>query len=69
MATIYDIAKLAGVSPATVSRALNQKGQVKEETRKKILEIAEELNYSPNYLAREFKKRSEPLPLLLLFLM
>ena len=40
MATIYDIAKLAGVSPATVSRALNQKCQVKEETRKKILEIA-----------------------------
>lgn len=68
MATIYDIAKLAGVSPATVSRALNQKGQVKEETRKKILEIAEELNYSPNYLARSLK-RSEPLPLLLLFLM
>ncbi len=57
MATIYDIAKLAGVSPATVSRALNQKGQVKEETRKKILEIAEELNYSPNYLARSLKKK------------
>jgi len=57
MATIYDIAKLAGVSPATVSRALNQKCQVKEETRKKILEIAEELNYSPNYLARSLKKK------------
>ena len=57
MATIYDIAKRAGVSPATVSRALNQKGQVKEETRKKILEIAEELNYSPNYLARSLKKK------------
>jgi len=68
MATIYDIAKLAGVSPATVSRALNQKGQVKEETRKKILEIAEELNYSPNYLARSLKKK-RTLPLLLLFLM
>lgn len=57
MATIYDIAKLAGVSPATVSRALNQKTQVKAETRRKILEIAEELNYSPNYLARSLKKR------------
>ncbi|MDK2897377.1 MAG: LacI family transcriptional regulator [Candidatus Atribacteria bacterium] len=57
MSTIYDIAKLAGVSPATVSRALNQKTQVKAETRKRILEIAKELNYSPNYLARSLKNR------------
>lgn len=50
--TISDIAKEAGVSQATVSRVLNQSGYVKEETRKKILNVMERLNYSPSAIAR-----------------
>ena len=57
LSTIYDIAKRAGVSPATVSRALNNQNLVKEETRKKIHKIAEEMNYSPNFLARSLVKK------------
>ncbi len=52
MATIKDIAKAAGVSVTTVSRALNGYSDVNEKTRKKIKDIAEQLDYSPNTLAR-----------------
>ncbi|OIJ17058.1 LacI family transcriptional regulator [Anaerobacillus alkalilacustris] len=52
MATIKDIAKAAGVSVTTVSRALNGYSDVNEKTRTKIKEIAEQLQYSPNALAR-----------------
>ncbi|MFC4737357.1 LacI family DNA-binding transcriptional regulator [Bacillus daqingensis] len=52
MATIKDIAKEAGVSVTTVSRALNGYSDVSEKTRKRIEETAERLNYSPNSLAR-----------------
>ncbi|MBB6673264.1 LacI family DNA-binding transcriptional regulator [Cohnella nanjingensis] len=52
MATIKDIAKQAGVSVTTVSRALNGYDDVNEDTRKKIKRIAEELSYSPNAVAR-----------------
>ncbi|MYL18657.1 substrate-binding domain-containing protein [Halobacillus litoralis] len=52
MATIKDIARTAGVSVTTVSRALNGYSDVSEKTRKKIKKIAEELEYSPNSLAR-----------------
>jgi len=52
--TIKDIAILAKVSPTTVSLALSNKPttRVSESTRKRILEIAKELNYSPNLTAR-----------------
>ncbi|MGB9780682.1 LacI family DNA-binding transcriptional regulator [Caldanaerobacter subterraneus] len=50
--TIKDIAKKAGVSITTVSRALNGYPDVSEETREKIKKIAEELNYTPNSIAR-----------------
>lgn len=50
--TIKDIARIAKVSVGTVSMALNEKPGVNEETRKKILAIAEELNYKPNLYAR-----------------
>ncbi len=51
------IAERAGVSIATVSRALSGHGKVKEETRRRILATAEELNYRPNSLARGLSRR------------
>lgn len=51
-ATIYDIAKLAGCSPATVSLALNDDKRVKKETKLRVKELAEELNYQVNYFGR-----------------
>ena len=50
--TIKDIARHAGVSYATVSRAFNNKYGVNADTRAQILEIAKRLNYSPNGVAR-----------------
>ena len=55
--TIKDIAKIAGVSYATVSRALNDKYGVNPSTREAILRIAGELNYSPNAIARGLVKK------------
>ncbi|MBU8569938.1 LacI family transcriptional regulator [Bacillus subtilis] len=52
MVTIKDIAKLANVSHTTVSRALNNSPYIKEHTKKKILELAEQLNYTPNVNAK-----------------
>jgi DNA-binding LacI/PurR family transcriptional regulator len=50
--TIKDIAKLAGVSHATVSRVLNNSAKIKPETRERILKIVRELNFSRNVSAR-----------------
>src|SRR5574344_443348 len=50
--TIYDIAKACGVSIATVSRVLNNSDKVSEKTRKKVLAVIQEENYSPNPFAR-----------------
>ncbi|WP_219835396.1 LacI family DNA-binding transcriptional regulator [Paenibacillus sp. R14(2021)] len=52
MATIKDIARMAGVSTTTVSRALNGYDDVSKETKKRIYDIAEKLDYSPNAVAR-----------------
>lgn len=52
MITIKDIAKKAGVSYATVSRALNNRSDVNEKTRKRIAKLAEEMGYQPNMIAR-----------------
>ncbi|MDR1572761.1 MAG: LacI family transcriptional regulator [Clostridiales Family XIII bacterium] len=49
---IYDIAKEAGVSISTVSRVLNNKPNVKPDTRKKIEHILEKHNYAPSVIAR-----------------
>ncbi len=50
--TIKDIAKEADVSITTVSRVLNNKPDVGDDTRAKILKIIEEMNYNPNSVAR-----------------
>ncbi|KMY48580.1 LacI family DNA-binding transcriptional regulator [Peribacillus loiseleuriae] len=52
MVTIKDIAKLANVSHTTVSRALNNSPLIKEKTKKKIIDLANQLNYTPNYNAK-----------------
>ncbi len=49
---INEIAKLADVSTATVSRVMNNKGIVHEDTRRKILQIVKERNYRPGFSAR-----------------
>ncbi len=51
-ASIKDVAKEAGVSTATVSRAINNSPSITEETRAKILAAMKKLNYVPNSLAR-----------------
>ncbi|MCD8020270.1 MAG: LacI family transcriptional regulator [Clostridiales bacterium] len=49
---IYDIAKLAGVSIATVSRVMNDSPRVSEKTKEKVRRVMEENNYTPNVFAR-----------------
>jgi LacI family transcriptional regulator len=50
--TIYDVARVAGVSMATVSRVVNGNSNVKPATRKKVLSVIEQLGYRPNAVAR-----------------
>ena len=50
--TIKDIAKVAKVSYATVSRALSDSNEISSETRKRILNICDEMGYTPNFVAR-----------------
>jgi len=50
--TIYDIAREAGVSPATVSRILTGNTSVRSEKRQRVMELMEKYNYHPNAMAR-----------------
>ncbi|MFA9413526.1 MULTISPECIES: catabolite control protein A [unclassified Streptococcus] len=50
--TIYDVAREAGVSMATVSRVVNGNKNVKENTRQRVLSVIERLDYRPNAVAR-----------------
>jgi LacI family transcriptional regulator len=50
--TITDVAVLAGVSPGTASKALNGRGQLKSETRRRVVAAAEQLGFHTNLLAR-----------------
>lgn len=49
---IKDVAKVAGVSPTTVSRVLNDRGYISEETRKKVYRAMKTIDYTPNEIAR-----------------
>lgn len=55
--TIQDVAKEAGVSITTVSRVINNNYPVKKETREKVEKIIEEMNFTPNSLARGLIKK------------
>src|SRR5579863_1493808 len=61
-ATIYDLARIAKVSPGTVSRVLNSRDRVKAETREAVLRAAAELNIKPQASVRnrEVAILSEP---------
>ncbi|KAA3658568.1 MAG: LacI family transcriptional regulator [Calditrichaeota bacterium] len=63
---IHDIARKAGVSVATVSRALNDNGPVSVKTRQRIQQIAKEYDYKPNPIAKGFaRQRSETIGVIL----
>ena len=49
---IYDVSKKAGVSIATVSRVLNGNTNVSEKTKQRVLDVMDELGYTPNVFAR-----------------
>ena len=53
--TISDVAKAAGVSPTTVSHALNDRGQVDQRTRERVKQVAQKLGYRPNRHAQRLR--------------
>jgi len=58
MAGIRDVAKLAGVSPATVSRVMNNTARVDDDKKRRVLEAIELTGFQPNELARALFKQS-----------
>ncbi|MFC7546765.1 substrate-binding domain-containing protein [Plantactinospora sp. GCM10030261] len=66
MVTVYDVAQRAGVSIATVSRALNDRSRISAQTRQRVLAVAAELGYQPNDVARSLVgKATQTIALLL----
>ena len=66
MPNIKDVANHAGVSVTTVSRIMNNRGYISEETRKKVYDAMEELNYHPNEMAKSlYTKKSNVIGLIL----
>jgi LacI family transcriptional regulator len=55
--TIWDVARVAGVSVSTVSKALNGRGPLREETRSLVQSAAERLNFRPNNLAQGLQRK------------
>ena len=55
--TIYDVAKIAGVSPSTISRVMNTPEIVAEDTRQKVMNAVKELTYIPNMMAASMPRR------------
>src|SRR5919199_6890660 len=58
MATIKQVAELAGVRPATVSYVMNGTGSVSPATRARVLSAAAQLRYSPSHVARSLQRKS-----------
>lgn len=58
MTSIRDVAKLAGVSPSTVSRVMNGTARVDDEKRQKVERAISETGFKPNEVARSLYKRS-----------
>ena len=58
MTSIRDVAKIAGVSPATVSRVMNGTANVNEEKRQRVEAAIEKTGFCPNELARALYKKS-----------
>lgn len=65
VSNIRDVAALAGVSTATVSRALQHPDKVREETRRKVFEAVEKANFVPNANAKIFRQQSNQTVILL----
>lgn len=57
MVTIKDVARLAGVSPSTASRAINDSDMISQATKERVKKAMETLDYSPNYSAQNLVKR------------
>ncbi|HUG86511.1 MAG TPA: LacI family DNA-binding transcriptional regulator [Euzebya sp.] len=58
MPTIYDVAELAAVSPATVSRVINQRGNVDPHMAERVLVAVKALDYRPNSVARNLRRQT-----------
>lgn len=56
--TIKDVAKMANVSPSTVSRVIADNPKITNKTKEKVLKAMEELNYHPNAIARSLANKS-----------
>lgn len=57
MATLKDVARESGLTVGTVSRVLNNRGYISEQTREKVYAVMRELNYQPNEMARSLSKQ------------
>ena len=66
MTNIHDVAARAGVSTATVSRVINDIGNVRPEARSRVLAAVEDLGYQPNRLARNLRRKESRLVALFL---
>ena len=56
-ATIKDVARVAGVSPSTVSRALHDSPRISEKVRERVKQAAKELDFHPNQMAKSLVSR------------
>lgn len=58
MATLKDVARIAGVSTATVSRVVNEQGKVGNKCRQRVKKVIEEIGYRPNVIAKSLANKS-----------